>query len=85
MMGDGRLSLFSRNKSRRSDRHNFSFTAALFNSIKSIKAERGGLGVSATKERFHLYFKLVPNVFTGYLTVSPVSLSELLCGAADGC
>ncbi len=30
---------------------------------------------------FQLLFWLVPNVFTGYLTVS---LSELLCGAADG-
>lgn len=55
-------------------------------SMKSClsKQKGAGLGVSATKERFHFYFKLVPNVFTGYLTVSPVSLSELLCGAADG-
>ncbi len=52
-------------------------------SMKSCLSKQtgAGLGVSATKERFHFYFELVPNVSTGYLTVS---LSELLCGAADG-
>lgn len=45
----------------------------MYFSIKSSLSKQEGarLDMSVTKERFHFYFKLVPIVFTVFLTVSP--------------